>query len=150
MTAPDLLAPIRERADKATEGPWRWENTLPRPRLAGSGGWTVMDFARMGMNGAQPTFRKADGDLVKAGKENLYSFPDAALIANAPTDIRRLLAALDGVLALHEQVDALMNPGRHERVVKVCTGCGTDDGNWQRYPCPTVAAVVAALQEGHK
>jgi len=72
---------------------------------------------------------------------------DAAFIAAARTDIPRLLTALDKVLAIHEPVDALMNPGRHERVVKVCTGCGTDDGNWQRYPCPTVTAVTAALGE---
>jgi len=66
---------------------------------------------------------------------------------HAPQDRARLLGALDKVLAVHEPVDALMNPGRHERVVKVCTGCGTDDGNWQRWPCPTVRAVTAALGE---
>jgi len=60
---------------------------------------------------------------------------------HAPQDRANLLAALDAVLAVHEPIDALMNPGRHERTVKVCTGCGTDDGNWQRYPCPTVRAI---------
>jgi len=48
-----------------------------------------------------------------------------------------LRAALVAIQELHECVEALMNPGRHERLVKVCTGCGTDDGNWQRWPCPT-------------
>lgn len=60
---------------------------------------------------------------------------------HAPQDRATLLAALDAVLAVHEPIDAVMNPGRHERTVKVCTGCGTDDGNWQRYPCPTVRAI---------
>ena len=62
---------------------------------------------------------------------------------HAPQDRATLLAALDAVLAVHEPIDALMNPGRHQRIVKVCTGCGTDDGNWQRYPCPTVRAIEA-------
>lgn len=48
-----------------------------------------------------------------------------------------LRAALVAIQELHEGVEALMNPGRHERLVKVCTGCGTDDGDWQRWPCPT-------------
>ena len=63
---------------------------------------------------------------------------------HAPQDRATLLAALDAVLAVHEPIDALMNPGRHERTVKVCAGCGTDDGNWQRFPCPTVRAIEAA------
>ena len=64
---------------------------------------------------------------------------------HAPQDRAKLLAAVEGVLEVHDSTDALMNPGRHERVVKVCAGCGTDDGNWQRWPCPTITAVVAAL-----
>lgn len=52
-------------------------------------------------------------------------------------DVADLRAALVAIQELHEGVEALMNPGRHERLVKVCTGCGTDDGNWQRWPCPT-------------
>lgn len=63
---------------------------------------------------------------------------------HAPQDRAKLLAALDAVLAVHQPIDALMNPGRHERTVQVCTGCGTDDGNWQRYPCPTVRAIESA------
>lgn len=67
---------------------------------------------------------------------------------HAPQDRAHLLAALDAVLAVHEPLDALMNPGRQERTVKVCTGCGTDDGNWQRYPCPTVSAIEATAGGG--
>jgi len=53
--------------------------------------------------------------------------------------------ALAAIQELHEGVEALMNPGRHERLVKVCTGCGTDDGNWQHWPCPTRKLADEAL-----
>lgn len=64
---------------------------------------------------------------------------------HAPKDRAVLLTALDAGLAVHQPVDALMYSGPHQRLVKVCTGCGTDDGNWQRWPCPTVSAVNTAL-----
>ena len=28
--------------------------------------------------------------------------------------------------------------GPFRGVTQVCIACGTDDGNWQRHPCPTV------------
>lgn len=64
---------------------------------------------------------------------------------HAPKDRAALVEAVDAVMVVHQPMDALMNPGRYERIVKVCTGCGTDDGNWQRYPCPTVNAINSAL-----
>lgn len=67
------------------------------------------------------------------------------VLAGPVEDLPRAIAALRAVLHLHAPVDALMNPGRHERLVKVCAGCGTDDGSWQRHPCPTVRAITAAL-----
>jgi hypothetical protein len=73
---------------------------------------------------------------------------DAEFIAAAPATVARLTAALEAVLEVHQPIDAAMFSGRHERIVKVCTGCGTDDGNWQRYPCPTVAAIEGVLKEG--
>jgi len=63
----------------------------------------------------------------------------------AEKDRAALVAALTAALDAHEPVNALLNPGPHERVVKVCTGCGTDDGNWQRWPCPTVRVITDAL-----
>ena len=66
--------------------------------------------------------------------------PDAlALVA----EVRELRAKVERVREVHEPIDAMLNPGRHERVVKVCIGCGTDDGNWQRWPCPTIRALDA-------
>lgn len=60
---------------------------------------------------------------------------------SAHTDAEAKLARVSGV---HTPTNALMNPGRHERVVEVCTGCGTDDGNWQIFPCPTIRALGGA------
>lgn len=63
---------------------------------------------------------------------------------HAPQDRAALLAALDAGLAVHQPIDALMYSGPQQRMVKVCTGCGTDDGDWQRWPCPTVRAINTA------
>lgn len=60
-----------------------------------------------------------------------------ALVAH----IERLHEAVKRVKALHEPIDALNV--RHDRMQKVCTGCGTDDGNWQTWPCPTIRAITS-------
>lgn len=87
-------------------------------------------------------------DEIEAMAEATFSVPEITgplnLIGTA-ANVPMLTKALRAVLALHQPIDALMNPGRHERVVKVCTGCGTDGGNYQRHPCPTVRAIAAAL-----
>jgi hypothetical protein len=39
---------------------------------------------------------------------------------------------------------ALMcTPSGGQYMRKVCTGCGTDNGNWQVWPCPTIRAIEA-------
>lgn len=58
-------------------------------------------------------------------------------------EITKRDAAVDGVLAVHQPFAAL--DVRVNRMRQVCTGCGTDGGNWQPYPCPTVRAVTEAL-----
>lgn len=65
---------------------------------------------------------------------------------NAPKDRAALLAALDAAMATHQPIDALAYSGPQQRMVKVCTGCGTDDGNWQRWPCPTVKAITSTIE----
>lgn len=52
-----------------------------------------------------------------------------------------LTALIAAVRAIHTPIDAAMYSGRDQRIVKVCTGCGTDDGNWERWPCPTERAI---------
>ena len=80
------------------------------------------------------------------GRLSDFGFSDAhaEFIANARTDLPRLLAAVRAVEAVHELIDALNV--RINRTQKVCTGCGTDDGNWQVWPCPTIRAITEALE----
>ena len=44
--------------------------------------------------------------MTKAGKANLYSYPDASLIASAPDRLDRMERTLRGVLDLAEAVNA--------------------------------------------
>jgi hypothetical protein len=53
-------------------------------------------------------------------------------------------AALARVREVHQPLDALMcTPSGGQYMRKVCTGCGTDNGNWQVWPCPTIRAIEA-------
>lgn len=51
----------------------------------------------------------------------------------------KLAAAAGRARALHKPTEALNV--RYGRKQQVCTGCGTDDGNWQTWPCPTIRAL---------
>jgi hypothetical protein len=64
---------------------------------------------------------------------------------HAPKDRAVLLAALDAGLTVHQPTAAVMYSGSNQRMVQVCTGCGTDDGNWMRWPCPTVNAINSVV-----
>lgn len=60
----------------------------------------------------------------------------------ARTRIAELEAQLARVREVHQPIEALNV--RHDprgRLTQVCAGCGTDDGNWQVYPCPTIRAL---------
>lgn len=57
------------------------------------------------------------------------------------------LGTIEKVREIHAPIDAAMYSGQQSRVVKVCTGCGTDDGNWTRWPCPTVRAIDSARSD---
>ena len=110
------LNEIEARANAATEGPW--EASMDRVEHTGDSQYAVAyDVARE---------------------------EDAEFIAHARTDLPRLLAAVRAVEAVHEPIDALNV--RINRIQKVCTGCGTDDGNWQVWPCPTIRAITEALE----
>ncbi len=104
------LAAIRERADKATPGPWEWNgNTASHsvylysrvgPR------YIVMDFVRWGMSGAQPRFRceglmeKVAGFLKPRAEHHPHfdmdvDHPDAQFITTSRMDVPRLLDEVD-------------------------------------------------------
>jgi len=70
----------------------------------------------------------------------------AQRLAQLKDDNHSLVAALRAVEAVHEPVDALMYTGKSQHhKVQVCTGCGQDDGNWQKWPCPSIRAIREAL-----
>ena len=62
--------------------------------------------------------------------------------------VTQALDALEAVLKIHAPIDALNMRYRGGRVQQVCTGCGTDDGNWNHWPCPTVRAITDAIGGG--
>ncbi|MFC8531870.1 hypothetical protein [Nocardia sp. NPDC057227] len=72
--------------------------------------------------------------------------PEVRAMANELLVLRPRVAELETQLArvreTHQPVDAL-NIRHHPngRLTRVCSGCGTDDGNWQIYPCPTIRAL---------
>lgn len=124
---------LRKVAEEATEGPWTW-NATPVDTVSGEGGDNCIDAGTIGVTG----YVYADEDA-----EHIAAFDPPTAIAL----LNRLQAAeakLARVIGVHTPTNALMNPGRNERVVEVCTGCGTDDGNWQIYPCPTIRALDGA------
>ena len=57
----------------------------------------------------------------------------------------QVLEAINRVLKIHEPADAAMYGGKNVYKVQVCTGCGQDDGNWNKWPCPTVEAIQKAV-----
>lgn len=87
-----------------------------------------------------------DLDAIEAAAladDGWWSVPVLALVA----EVRSLRAKVAAVEALHQPIDAMNYQGRTSRLTRVCTGCGTDDGNWQHWPCPTVRA-LATTGEG--
>lgn len=119
MTPDQALAPIKARLEAVRAGD-EWE-----PYNRGIGyeihlhGIPVNDNLR-------ETFNKAD----------------AVFIANAPTDITRLLAAIEAVEKLHVPVQVSFADNSLDYYE--CRHCDSGD----EYPCPTVAALSEALGGG--
>jgi hypothetical protein len=66
----------------------------------------------------------------------------AEFIAHAPTDIAKLLSALNAVSAMHARVDWRPGNPRPDGALDngVCTWCG------DTYPCPTTQTITAELK----
>lgn len=131
MSALEWLDAVRADLDEATPGPWRWRNT-EEPLLVGALSRIVMAFSRMGMQRAQPEFRDADGLLTKAGKANLYSYPDARLIASAPDRLDRMERALRDVTVMHSRSHRCGRTGHTEGIecIHCETVCSACDEAW--------------------
>ena len=116
----EALAIIQSRADAATPGPWVNDGDvvqdLSQARQTGEHEWN-----RMGII-AEEHVRAEDADF----------------IAHARTDVPNLVAAVEAVLALHEE-DLYRG-----HLSNGCRTCGNGP-NGEGYPCATVRAVEQAL-----
>ena len=73
-----------------------------------------------------------------------YNFGLRAADKLAHDDAFRLLAAVDGVLAVHPKLCRILGAACHEDKCDAAR-CGSCGG---KYPCPTVAVLTALLGEG--
>lgn len=78
MLTPEEIAAIRERAEKATSGPWQYEQYEVDP---------LSDTAKLYYSGSEKPFADFRGDLNQD--------QDAEFIAHARTDIPALLANIE-------------------------------------------------------
>lgn len=142
MTAdriPALLEPIQNRLNAATEAaPTPWESV------------------GTGVRGGDHWYVCAEGQRIASiacsdGGNEEHREPLARFFAGAPTDQARLLAAVQAVTALHRPERGIVHdPDDGEtKEMDYCETCSDsqwlDEATAVAYPCPTVAAVVAAL-----
>lgn len=143
MTDPrETLAPIRKRAQAATDGPWApWYDQDGAEHM---GGLLMVGNAEAVIPDGEVWIEGVDVNPVA----HTYTPEDRAFIAAARTDVPRLVDALEKVLELHVRAE--------------CPTCGSRDGegngfhkcdddayceecDLEGYPCPTVTAVTTAL-----
>lgn len=114
------LAAIQERANAATEGPWRYT-----PVVLGVKNTTVMagdeQVGYFSVGQAMPT--------------------DATFIAHARTDVEWMARALQAVVEAHQpdDVSACTACGSNESGLAIV-----------KYPCPTIRAIEQALEVGNE
>ena len=124
------LDEIKARAAAATEGPWVNDSTeigRPFPGTDTIDVWVA--------ESCHPNGDGIDGEA------------DAEFIAHARQDIPALLAAVEAVLELHEEVGNEGKPGCDCGCLGLVPWCKCGD---YTYPCPTVVAIQAALGEGEQ
>lgn len=85
MTAPDPLAQIRERVAAATPGPW--------------------EIARYPHSGGRIFVGVEDVSMPRRLIADAFNEGDREFLFAARTDMPRLIAALDAVLAMHKPMD---------------------------------------------
>ncbi len=62
-------------------------------------------------------------------------------MSNEQDELTRLKRQREAALAIHQPIEAVNYGYSPQRLTRVCSGCGTDAGNWQIWPCPTVRAL---------
>ena len=101
----NALDPIRARLAKAADGPWIWDEKFDPDKDADSG-LALTNAAGVEIIGAYNYHCCAFRDDPTVDEDS------AELIANAPTDIARLLAALDDLLYIADNKTADNQIGR--------------------------------------
>ncbi|AYD83924.1 hypothetical protein SEA_GETALONG_64 [Gordonia phage Getalong] len=107
-------------ADEARSLLREWRNTMDVDVLRS---WAI--DAQRTLAGLLLDFEQANSDVVMTNVE----------LGAATSSVQK-------VRELHEPVEALNV--RYNRVQKVCAACGTDDGNFQLWPCPTIRLIGGA------
>ena len=105
--------------------------------LAGRAMWDVEQLMRV----AERLGIRA-GELTDAA---VALISNEAVVTEPEPEISPERAQIEAVREIHAPIDAAMYGPRNVHKVQVCTGCGQDDGNWQRWPCPTVEALGGAV-----
>lgn len=142
------LQPIKDRLAAATPGPWE------RPLRVRSRSYVQADMPK-----GDPSSRWKDQTDHEGNPEKvaIVSCPtwsdskfvrkqsgrDLEFIAHAPTDIAKLVATVEAVLALHEPFEWSFGQGP----VRSCRECADGGMSEQEaeYPCATVRAIEQAL-----
>ena len=128
------LDAIKERAEAATDGPWR----------------VISDYIPGVIEVEGPT---ASNDYVA---ELSADKADLEFIAHARQDIPALAAAVEAVLELHKPITDDGNSLRNwlgmgnGKPRDYCNECEVDGYTAVPYPCPTVTAIQSALGEGEQ
>jgi hypothetical protein len=126
------LAAIKERAEKATPGPWWFDESDLAWRLHGV--HAIIPPVMEGFPG-----QVLNHQILKAPKtgtpyaEYWPNEADAAFIVAARTDVPRLLAVVGKVLEAHRDAG-----GR-------CAWCRDPDGQRQKFPCGEYLAITREL-----
>jgi hypothetical protein len=116
------LDEIRDRLNAATPGPWFQGRERDR-----------YENIREVYSEREPSATSHDICT------SVWNDNDAEFIANAPTDVARLLNAVQNVLDVHQPVTDELG-GQH------CAWCLHRDNGSVWYPCPTVRAITTALE----
>lgn len=141
---PEQKQRLKAIAEQATQGPWAWHvNTRSRDVYLYAQAPMrplVMDFARCGMQSAQPRFRTQPLEIMEPMVDCL-PHPDAQHIALAsPETVLALLAEIEqlrvGIEAIHAIADDPSS--NHEEAV-------ADDGHF--VICHASQAIVALCEE---
>lgn len=115
---------IKARIAAATPGPWEHDEE----GFMGCGQVYTANGDLYGGNIAAPS-----GDLYP--RSGYSPKDDMILIAHAPTDMARLIKAVEAVLDLHSR-----------DTYGECRRCTVGPGLYAKYPCATVRALTAALE----